>query len=210
LELKLRLQARGTRILVREKAKRLRTVINVLSGMAEAFGAEEISLPIIEPLELYHRVGAEALRHLYSFPEPHTGTNLCLRPEGTATCQVIAETVWKARRDMRLFYVTRCWRVERPQLGRYHEFTQFGVEVLNPRRPEQQPEILIELAKRMTTAFTTKFTLVTSLPRKYSYYTGDGFEINCDSLGSQKQVCGGGPYSNGYGFAFGVERLMLL
>ena len=40
--------------------------------------------------------------------------------------------------------------------------------------------------------------------------TEDGFEIDCDKLGAQSQVVGGGAYKNGIGFAIGFDRLMLL
>lgn len=207
--LKIKQQARGTRILIKDYARKHRAICDALVAMADAFGAEEIQLPIVEPLAIYNRAGEEALRHLYSFQEPATGKSICLRPEGTVTCQIIAETAWKERSDVKIFYVTKCWRHERPQMGRYYEFTQFGVEILNPRKPEVQPAIMMELAKRMITIFTARFN-VSLMKRKYAYYTGEGFEIHCEQLGAQKQVCGGGPYNHGYGFAIHVDRVMLL
>jgi histidyl-tRNA synthetase len=42
------------------------------------------------------------------------------------------------------------------------------------------------------------------------YKNGKGFEIVCEKLGSSKQVCGGGEYDGGVGFAIGVDRLMEL
>lgn len=209
MDLHLKLAPRGTRVLVYEHAERYRRICNTLTPIAEVFGAREIQLPILDLTELYQGE-EEALRHMYSFPEPSTARSICLRPEGTITCRLIASTLWKARRDVRVFYITKCWRNERPQMGRYHEFTQFGVEILNPTNPDAQRELFIELATRMMTVFTKKFNLNTAVKPRYAYYTGDGFEINCDQLGAQKQVCAGGPYDRGFGFAIGVERVMLL
>jgi histidyl-tRNA synthetase len=45
--------------------------------------------------------------------------------------------------------------------------------------------------------------------RGLDYYIEDGFEIACPELGAQKQVVGGGRYSNGIGFAVGFDRLAL-
>ena len=42
------------------------------------------------------------------------------------------------------------------------------------------------------------------------YKEGKGFEISCDKLGAQKQVCGGGSYEGGVGFALGLDRLLIL
>jgi histidyl-tRNA synthetase len=201
---------RGTRVLLYESAERYRKICNVLVQMAEVYGANEILLPILDTTVFYRQGGEEALRHLYSFPEPISGRSICLRPDGTITCRMLADTLWKNRRDVKVFYITKCWRKERPQLGRFYEFTQFGVEVLNPRRPDAQPEIMLELATRMVTAFTTRFEVDTSVTHGYRYYTGPGFSINCESLGSRRKVCAGGPYLQGYGFAFTMERLMLI
>jgi histidyl-tRNA synthetase len=45
--------------------------------------------------------------------------------------------------------------------------------------------------------------------RGIGYYTGDGFEAECASLGAQRQVAGGGRYAEGVGWAVGVDRLLL-
>ena len=42
------------------------------------------------------------------------------------------------------------------------------------------------------------------------YKEGKGFEITCDDLGSSKQVCGGGEYDGGIGFAIGIDRILTL
>jgi histidyl-tRNA synthetase len=114
----------------------------------------------------------------------------------------------KAKRDFGIWYVTRCWRYEKPQAGRYREFTQFGVEVLNPTRDWR--EELISMAEEMVQQTTSKFVTNSSVTRGLAYYTEDGFEIECPQLGAQKQVCGGGSYAEGIGFALGVDRLMLV
>jgi histidyl-tRNA synthetase len=144
---------------------------------------------------------------MYKF-EDKKNRLLCLRPEGTATCQILAREELKYIKDIKLWYETRCWRYERPQQGRYREFTQFGIEILNPSI-DFQPQ-LIKLAKEMIEQFTDNFEITETVKRGLSYYTENGFEITCPELGAQKQVCGGGRYKEGIGFAFGVDRLMLL
>ena len=37
-----------------------------------------------------------------------------------------------------------------------------------------------------------------------------GFEITCEKLGSSKQICGGGEYDGGSGFAIGIDRIIQL
>lgn len=172
------------------------------------FGAREVVLPSLEPATVYvDKAGPEILGQMYAFPDK-AGRPLCLRPEGTATCQLLARETFKALRDVKLFYAATCWRYERPQAGRYREFLQFGVEVLNPT--VDWTDALIELASSMVSRWTTQFTVSRQVKRGLAYYVADGFEISADALGAQKQVCGGGKYAEGVGFAIGVDRLMLL
>ena len=101
----------------------------------------------------------------------------------------------------------RCFRYERPQAGRYREFTQFGVEVLNPTW--DWTEDLILLGRRLLDIAGLTFAVNRGVKRGLGIYTDAGFEFVCDALGAQKQVLGGGPYENGYGFAVGVDRVLL-
>jgi histidyl-tRNA synthetase len=179
-----------------------------LALKATEAGYEEIVLPSLEPAVIYaEKAGNEVLGQMYTFPDKKDRL-LCLRPEGTATCQILADTVLKSERDVKLWYLATCWRYERPQAGRYREFLQFGVEVLNPRRDVRDE--LVELATSMVGMFTDKFEVSKAVKRGLAYYVEDGFEISCPALGAQKQVCGGGSYKQGCGFALGVDRLMLV
>lgn len=195
---------RGTRVLTGADASLRRTIINTAAEIVEMAGYEEIVLPSLEYASVYSdKAGAEVLGQMYVFPD-RKGRELCLRPEGTATCQLLAPTCGK---NTKLWYATTCWRYERPQAGRYREFTQFGVEVLNPDLDFTSE--LIELAEQIVKTYTTRYDLHQSVKRGLAYYEGDGFEITCSDLGAQKQVCGGGRYREGIGFAIGVDRLML-
>ena len=107
-----------------------------------------------------------------------------------------------------MFYDVRCWRYEQPQDGRYREFSQFGVEVLNPR--QDYINEMMEMAKRMVVAFVPEDIIVidSSATRGLSYYTGKGFEISIPDMGAQGQIVGGGAYAEGIGFAIGIDRFM--
>lgn len=207
-EPKLDLQARGTRILAGDLARARRRILQACAARAEAFGCEEIVLPAVEPAQVYaDKAGPEVLDQMYTFPD-RKGRTLCLRPEGTATCQLLAAGPWRQMRDVKVWYEARCYRYERPQAGRYREFLQFGVEVLNPTRDYTRD--LVELACCMVREITPDFEVNEVAARGLAYYVGAGFEISCPALGAQKQVCGGGTYAEGAGFALGIDRLMLV
>lgn len=106
-----------------------------------------------------------------------------------------------------MFYAARCYRYERPQAGRYREFTQVGVEVLGGR-PGDKAKVLAALNRCLET-FRAEFSLVDGVKRGLSYYVEDGFEVECEALGAQRQVAGGGRYPEGIGWALGLERLLL-
>lgn len=143
---------------------------------------------------------------MYNFPDKK-GRDLCLRPEGTATIQLLADKYWK-QEEKKLWYVERCWRYERTQAGRYREFTQFGIEWINPKG-DSPMNVLISMAEDMIKLANVDYELKTGVKRGLSYYIDEGFEISIPSLGAQKQVVGAGPYKQGIGFAIGVDRLLL-
>jgi histidyl-tRNA synthetase len=211
-EIKLDLLQRGTRITTGEKAALKRRLINAWVEIALGRGFMEVELPSIEARSLYvDKAGEEIVnRQMYTFQDKGE-RDVCLRPEGTATCQLIAQK-YRYDKDIKLFYVTRCWRYERPQEGRYREFTQFGVEVLNPSR--DYSEELRAMSREMIEASGLKpdvdYVLNDGVKRGLAYYTdGMGWEAEVPSLGAQKQVLGGGPYAEGIGFALGVDRIVL-
>lgn len=118
------------------------------------------------------------------------------------------ELLGRARARM-FFYVARCYRYERPQAGRYREFTQFGCELLGPE-PERAAMRSQEIAEGFLDSLGLRYAVDSAAKRGLSYYLdGQGFEMRCPELGAQQQVAGGGAYREGAGFGIGAERLML-
>lgn len=208
MEFKIDTQARGVRIISGQEAKDRRVLLNQLIEIAESAEFEEIILPSIEPSKVYiDKAGEEVRKQMYTFDDKK-GRELCLRPEATATIQLLADKHLKQKKDVKVWYFERCWRYEKPQRGRYREFFQFGVEVINPTS-ENVADELIAMAEEMMRLKTDKFEVNRSVKRGLDYYVEDGFEISVDELGAQKQVLGGGAYKQGIGFGLGFDRLML-
>jgi histidyl-tRNA synthetase len=134
--------------------------------------------------------------------------DVCLIPEVTGIIQEMWRDEWsKDRKSLNVFYTQRCYRYERPQRGRYREFTQFGIEMLG----QQEFGVLLAkgLLKNCLERLNVKFSWEDQVKRGLNYYVEDGFEASVESLGAQKQVAGGGAYAEGVGWAVGVDRLML-
>jgi len=168
MELRIDEQCRGVRILVGDEVKERRRLLNALIGIAEAYGFNEIMLPSLEPANIYvNKAGTEVLPQMYVFPDKK-GRSLCLRPEATATVQLLADKHFKQKRNQKLWYFERCWRYEKPQEGRYREFYQFGVEIINPDSPSCREELL-SMATQMVALKTDAYEVATAVKRGLDY-----------------------------------------
>lgn len=139
-------------------------------------------------------------------------TRVALVPEITGMIQELWNSGWSKsmKKPTRLFYLSRCYRYDRPQKGRYREFTQFGIELLGNRNPEQEKQEVIDLLDKCLSDLKIPYTLEREIKRGIGYYTEDGFEAESEALGAQRQIAGGGRYAEGIGWAIGVDRVMLL
>ena len=208
MEIKIDSTYKGTRILFGDTAKNKRKAIDGMISVMESFGFQEMMIPVIQKSEIFTgKVGGENQNMMFQFVDAG-GREICLALEYTAVVQLIGSERFKYEKDVKLFYVGECFRGEKPQMGRYRQFTQFGVEILNPTK--DYSDDLVKIAKKLIEVRTKNYELNLGVSRGLDYYkNGLGFEISCPELGAQKQVCGGGEYDGGVGFAIGVDRLIL-
>jgi histidyl-tRNA synthetase len=211
---------KGTRILLGDEKRRL---ISQMIKLLTSLDFVEISIPIIQFQEIFKgKVGEENNNQMFNFQDKGN-RDLCLAPEYTAVIQKLAQTRFRLEKDFKLFYVGECFRGEKPQAGRYRQFTQLGVEILNPTK--DYVDFLAKTAMNLIsfagfefwinnkvqnkTEFDKQFNINLNVTRGLDYYKdGKGFEITWDALGSSKQICGGGEYDGGIGFAIGIDRLI--
>jgi histidyl-tRNA synthetase len=155
------------------------------------------------------KAGPEILGQMYAFKDKGN-RDICLVPEATAIIQEQFNASWGCTwpKPIRLFYVQRCYRYDRPQKGRYREFTQIGVELLEGNPPADKAEVT-DLLQQTLQLFPIRYEMKDGVRRGLSYYVEDGFEVEVASLGAQKQVAGGGRYREGIGWAIGLDRLIL-
>lgn len=112
------------------------------------YNYEYIRTPVFEATELFHRTvgdGADIVKkETYDFVD-RGDRNITLRPEGTAGVvrSVIENKLYGNKNDpIKLYYNETMYRYERPQSGRFREFTQFGVEVFNSNDPLIDAEVI--------------------------------------------------------------------
>jgi histidyl-tRNA synthetase len=171
-------------------------------------GFDEVILPALWGQQTFiDKAGPEIVNQMWSF-EDKGGRPVCLIPEVTGLVQEIWRESWaKKCASKRIFYVSRCYRYERPQAGRYREFTQFGIEILG--NVENGADEASGLLRNCLDKLGLDYTFNDSVKRGLTYYVEDGFEVECSALGAQKQIAGGGRYAEGVGWAIGIDRLLL-
>lgn len=196
---------KGTRILVGNEK---RAIINLMVDYLISKGYKEIAIPVVQYQETFsNKVGKENNNMMFNFTD-RGNREICLAPEYTAVVQKLAQTTFKNQKDIKLFYIQECFRGEKPQAGRYRQFTQFGVEIINPTK-DYLDELISDASEMIQYFGINDFEINRNVVRGLDYYTeGKGFEIAYDKLGSSKQICGGGEYQGGIGFALGVDRLI--
>lgn len=169
---------------------------------------EEIIVPSLwEQGTFVDKCGEQLLNQMWTFKD-RGDRDVCLIPEVTGVLQEMYRADWEKSlpKPIKLFYISRCYRYDRPQKGRYREFTQIGIECLGGTTPKEEVTTLL---CNCLDIFGLKYRFVDSVKRGLTYYVEDGFEVECDSLGSQKQIAGGGRYAEGIGWAIGLDRLLL-
>lgn len=203
---------KGTRYLEGADALRFNTLTNMYRQIAIAHGFNEVILSALSEQEPFiQKAGPEILSQMWSFDDKG-GRPTCLIPEATAVVQRIYKEEWNSRpKPIKIFYLTRCYRYERPQAGRYREFWQFGIEYLGPKKADGSDTELVKKVLQEMMFWTPQIDVNFNegVKRGLDYYVEDGFEVECPLLGAQKQVAGGGRYADGIGFAIGVDRILL-
>ena len=119
--------------------------------VAKSFGAKEIRTPTFEHTEVFLRGVGQTTdivnKEMYTFLDKGN-RSITLKPEGTAGVarSFVENGMHSGVLPAKLFYLTQCFRYERPQAGRLREFHQFGVEFLGATNPNIDAETIL-LAK---------------------------------------------------------------
>ena len=141
-----------------------------LASLMDAYGYQQIRLPIVEQTNLFKRSIGDATdiveKEMYTFLDKgNPPESLTLRPEGTAGCvRAMLEHNLLRGAAPRVWYVGPMFRYEKPQKGRYRQFHQFGVETFGVSTPDQDAELILMTArlwKRMGVANKVQLELNT-------------------------------------------------
>ncbi len=140
-------KVKGTFDLLPEDAGKIAELENWLRRVASIYGFNEIRVPILSNSDVIHRSSGESsdivTKETFDFKD-RGDRDITLRPEGTAPVirAVIENKLYTRPLPLKLFYLGDMFRYERPQKGRYREFSQFGVEVVGTKSSLMDAEVI--------------------------------------------------------------------
>jgi histidyl-tRNA synthetase len=137
----------------------------VVKDLARSYGFSRLEPPILEFADLYTRTAGEETdvvqKEMY-IVRTKGGDVLALRPEYTAGVAraYLENSLSRLGQPQKLFYFGPTFRHDRPQLGRYRQFTQFGFEtVAGPNDPIYDAEIISIFSDLLKELKLPNFTL---------------------------------------------------
>jgi histidyl-tRNA synthetase len=132
------------------QARSLATVEDCARKVVERHNVGEIRIPVLERLELFQHSSGETSdvveKQMYSFVDrDEAETTLALRPEGTpgVVRAYIEAGMDRSDPEQRFYYVGPMFRRERPQKGRFRQFSQFGVEIFGRADAATDAELIM-------------------------------------------------------------------
>src|ERR1700739_3238135 len=156
---------KGTRDLLPPDTAVWNRVERIAHEVFQVYNYPEIRTPILEETQLFARgVGQETdivSKEMYTF-EDRDGTSVTLRPENTAS---VIRAYIEHRLDQRpggqkLYYIGPRFRRERPQKGRYRQFSQIGAEAIGSESPFVDAEVIEMVVELLTRSGLSGFTLL--------------------------------------------------
>ncbi|MGP1618877.1 histidine--tRNA ligase [Peptostreptococcus stomatis] len=138
---------RGTKDIIPAEAYKWNYLEEKFRDLCRLYGYEEIRTPVFEHTELFKRGVGDTTdivqKEMYTFKD-RGDRDLTLKPEGTAGVirAFIENKMYAETQPTKLFYITPCFRYERPQSGRQRQFHQFGVEAIGSDAPSLDAEVI--------------------------------------------------------------------
>ncbi|RCJ00995.1 histidine--tRNA ligase [Metamycoplasma hominis] len=137
---------KGTRDIYGLEEKVLNLIENKFFKIIKNYNFKRICTPIIEDANLFIRSVGETSdivsKEMYLFKD-NGQRDIALRPEGTAsTIRAFVENKINNLEPTKLAYFGPMFRYERPQKGRYRQFIQGGVELIENSTIENNFEII--------------------------------------------------------------------
>lgn len=136
---------------------------NTLIQVAERYGFDPIETPTLESLTLFEGEVGEDEKLFFRF-EDQGGRQVAMRYDQTVpTCRYVAANLNNLTLPFRRYQIQNVFRSEKPQRGRYREFTQFDLDIFGSKEAQADAEIIaINLASLLSIGFKKPLILIGS------------------------------------------------
>ena len=148
---------RGMRDLLPEDYYQIINISNKLSKVAESYGYLRVETPALEHFEvLKAKAGEEIINEIY-YLRDKAGREVGLRFDLTVPIARIVSYRKDLPRPIRWYYISKVWRYDEPQHGRYREFHQYGIELIGWSSIQADAESIEVLIKSLDEVSLEKF-----------------------------------------------------
>ena len=138
---------KGVKDILPSDSYKWQKVREVIYKLQNQYNLKEISTPEFEHTELFVRGVGESSdivnKEMYTFLDKGN-RSITLKPEGTAGVarSFVENGLFNETMPQKFWYLSHCFRYEKPQEGRLRQHTQFGVEVLGSNDPIVDAEVI--------------------------------------------------------------------
>ncbi len=135
---------KGVKLYLPDEAAAKRSVEQRLLSVFTRWGYREVVTPTYEFADVLSVGTDETLQgEMLKLVDRDTGRMLALRADITPQiARIVATRLRDEPKPLRLAYVANVFRYEEPQVGRYREFYQAGVELVGLEKPEADAEMI--------------------------------------------------------------------
>lgn len=178
---------RGTRDFLPEDMVKRKYVERTIQEVFESYGFQRIQTPTFEEFKLFAaRSGPEIREGMFTFFCDEE--EFALRPELTAAvCRLITTGKLNLPKPYEIYYIGQCFRYERPQSGRYREFTQAGLELMATKSTMADAKVIAVAASVLEKLGVTDYNLKIGnigIYRDLLADAGFDFDKQCAVIGS--------------------------
>jgi histidyl-tRNA synthetase len=133
---------KGFRDFLPEQASKRKWLRDRLAQICESWGYQPLETPTLEPLEIFSGQIGEDEKLFFKFKD-QGDRDVALRYDQTVpTCRVIGEYQNQLNFPFKRYQIQPAFRAEKPQKGRYREFTQCDADIFGVKTPEADAEVI--------------------------------------------------------------------
>ncbi len=133
---------KGFRDFLPEEAAKRKWLRDKLAAICESWGFAPLETPTLEPLEIFTGAIGEDEKLFFKFKD-QGDREVALRYDQTVpTCRLIAQYQNTLTFPFKRYQIQPAFRSEKPQKGRYREFTQVDADIFGVKTPDADAEVI--------------------------------------------------------------------